>query len=115
MDADLTGKVVLITGASGGIGSATARAFAAEGAGLLLHYHKNRDTADSLCRDIGPTARALQADLRDEQQTDALFAEGLAAFSRIDVLVVNAGVWHATPVPLHRMPLDQWALGRCFV
>ena len=108
MNAELSGKVVLITGASGGIGSATARAFAAEGARLILHYHKNRDLADSLCREIGPAARALQADLRDERQTDAMFAEALAAFPRIDVLIVNAGIWHAAPVALHEMSLEQW-------
>lgn len=108
MESGLAGNVVLITGASGGIGAATARAFAAEDARLLLHYHKNRDAADELCREIGPLARTVQADLRDEAATDAMFAEGLAAFSRIDVLVVNAGVWEAAPVPIHSMTLEQW-------
>ena len=108
MDAGLAGKVVLITGASGGIGSAAARAFAAEDAHLLLHFHTNRTAAEALCAEIGGRSSAIQADLRDESQTDAMFAEALATFPRIDVLVVNSGIWESEPAPLHKMTLAQW-------
>lgn len=108
MDAGLAGKVVLITGASGGIGSATARALAAEDAQLLLHYHTNRTTVQALCAEIGGRSLSIQADLRDEAQTDAMFAEALTAFPRIDVLVANSGIWESQPAPLHQMTLAQW-------
>lgn len=108
MDAGLAGKVVLITGASGGIGSATARAFASEDAQLLLHYHTNRTAAEALCAEIGGRSFTIQADLRAESQTDAMFAEALEAFPRIDVLVVNSGIWESEPAPVHQMTLAQW-------
>jgi 3-oxoacyl-[acyl-carrier protein] reductase len=108
VNASLADQCVLITGASGGIGQATARAFAAEGAKLVLHYHRNRAGAEALATSIGTPAVALPADLRDETQVDRLFTQARHTFPRIDIVVVNAGVWEATPVPLHLMSADQW-------
>lgn len=108
MDSGLTDTHVLITGASGGIGRAAALSFAAEGARLALHYHRNGRAVEQMIAKLNVPCAAVQADLSDERQTDAMFAETLAAFSRVDVVVVNAGIWRTEPVPLHRMTLEQW-------
>lgn len=108
MESGLRDKCVLITGASGGIGLAIARAFAAEGARLVLHYHAQEQPVTELRRTIGVPAAAIRADLRDEAQVDGLFAEALTTFARIDVVVVNAGIWVSESVPLHEMALEQW-------
>jgi 3-oxoacyl-[acyl-carrier protein] reductase len=108
MNTDLKDKCVLITGASGGIGRAVALAFAAEGSALALHYHRNRQSIEELLPRLGARTAAVQADLRDEQQTDAMFAEILKTFPRVDVAVVNAGMWTKAAVPLCEMTLPQW-------
>jgi 3-oxoacyl-[acyl-carrier protein] reductase len=109
MNTDLAGKVVLITGASGGLGSAMARAFAAEGARLVLHYHARRAEAERLAGEFGTVESLVAgADLRDETQVRILFAEAGRRFGRVDTLVANAGVWCERNVPLVDMSLDQW-------
>lgn len=108
MDSGLNDKCVLITGASGGIGVAVARAFAAEGARLVLHYHTQEKPVAELCGQLRVPTAALRADLRDEGQVDGLFAEALKSVSQIDVVVVNAGIWVSESVPLHEMALQQW-------
>jgi len=110
MNTGLEGRCVLVTGASGGIGQAVAAAFAAEGARLVLHYHRNGDMAAALLERFPGRAAAVQADLRDESQTEALFAKALEAVGRIDVAGVNAGAWTTASVPLHEMTLAQWRL-----
>ncbi len=108
MDAKLADKHVLITGASGGIGQATARAFAAEGASLALHYNTQADPIKELQRELEVPTVAVQADLRDETRVDAMFAEVLTKFPRLDTVVVNAGIGNSLEVPLHKMTMDQW-------
>ena len=108
MDMGLKGKHVLITGASGGIGQAAARAFAAEGAAVALHCHTQPDPVTRLCAELGAATVPVHADLRDEVQADAMFAEILRAFPRVDIVVVNAGIWSTQAVPLHQMTVEQW-------
>jgi 3-oxoacyl-[acyl-carrier protein] reductase len=108
LESDLNDRCILITGASGGIGQATARAFAAEGAALALHYHTQATPLESLQHELSVTSVAVRADLRDEAETDALFDTVLRSFARIDALVVNAGIWNPADVPLYEMPLHQW-------
>lgn len=109
MDAGLQGQVVLITGASGGIGSATARAFAAEGARLVLHCRTGRDRAARLARELAPAETlVVSADLRREAAVKRIFATAVKRYGRVDVLVANAGSWETRDVPLHAMPLAQW-------
>jgi 3-oxoacyl-[acyl-carrier protein] reductase len=108
MDAGLRDRVFLITGAAGGIGVATARAFASEGSRLVLHYHRNRAGAEALAKELPVSSLLVQADVGSEADIDRMYAEALAAFARIDGVVVNAGIWIADEVPLHRMSLSQW-------
>jgi 3-oxoacyl-[acyl-carrier protein] reductase len=109
MDAQLRDRVVVVTGASGGIGSAIARAFVAEGARLVLHYHRGRAPAARLRQELGPKNAALVgADLRTEAGARRLFRESLKCFGRVDTLVANAGAWETRDVPLHRITLAQW-------
>ena len=82
MRSGLDGQVVLITGASGGIGSETARAFAEEGARLVLHYNSNREGAEALSRELDSETLTVQADVSDESHIEAMYAKALGAFSR---------------------------------
>jgi 3-oxoacyl-[acyl-carrier protein] reductase len=106
MDLGLAGTAALVTGASGGIGSAVARELATEGARVALHYHRNREAAEALADELGGVA--LQADLRDEAQADALVPAAVEALGRLDACVASAGVWPSEDVPVARLPLDRW-------
>jgi len=109
MNTDLAGKVVLITGASGGIGSAMAQKFAAEGAKLALHYCRGRTQIDALRRDLSQSdSLIVQADLARETQVKRMFAQTIKRFGRIDTLIANAGSWVTDDVPIDRMSLRQW-------
>ncbi len=109
MNSELAGKVVVITGASGGIGSAMARKFAGEGARLVLHYHRNRAGAAALRRELeGVESLAVGADLAKEAGARGLLARAVERFGRVDTLVANAGAWETRNVALARMSLRQW-------
>ena len=108
MDSGLKDKVVLITGASGGIGAACARMFADEGARLVLHANTQVDRAKQLAVTFDVQALALHADLRDEAEVAAMFRTIVDHFGRLDVLVANAGVWPPADVPIHDMTLERW-------
>jgi 3-oxoacyl-[acyl-carrier protein] reductase len=109
MDTGLSGKVVVITGASGGIGSALARRFAREGARLVLQYRTGRASATALQEDLkGMETIAVRADLTGEAAVKELFTKALKRFGRVDTLIANAGAWEVRDVPLHRMSLHQW-------
>ena len=109
MNTELAGKVVLVTGASGGIGSAIVRKFADEGAKLVLHYHRNRAKAIALHHELQSNESiVLQADLTKEADVKRLFAQAVKRFGRVDTLVANAGSWEARDVRLHKMSLRQW-------
>ncbi|MDT5024930.1 MAG: 3-oxoacyl-[acyl-carrier protein] reductase [Micromonosporaceae bacterium] len=101
---DLTGRVVLVTGAGGGIGRATVRTLARAGATVLLH-DVALGAVKGLQEEIGDRAHALAANLGDPAATQRLWDEAWAVHGRIDVLVNNAGIY--PPAPLNTS-LDQW-------
>jgi 3-oxoacyl-[acyl-carrier protein] reductase len=108
MDTGLSGKRVLVTGASGGIGAACARAFVAEGCRVVVHFHRGRERAEAVATECGESAVVAQADLRSEEEAARLFDEARAALGGLDACVAAAGVWPEEDVPLWRLPLDRW-------
>ena len=109
MDTQLSGKVIVVTGASGGIGSGIARGFAAEGAHVVLHYRRNLASIKGLQQELGTgETLAVRADLAKEADAERLFAAATKRFGRVDTLIANAGAWEAGDVPLARMSLGQW-------
>jgi 3-oxoacyl-[acyl-carrier protein] reductase len=107
VETGLAGKRVLVTGASGGIGAACARAFAAEGALVGIHYHQGLERAEAVAADCEGSV-LLQADLRREDEADRMFAEARDALGGLDVCAAVAGVWPEEDVPLWRLSLDRW-------
>lgn len=92
----LEGKVALITGASGSIGSATARKLAGDGASVVLHYAHNEERAEELRREltsIGVVAVTERADLASLDEGRAMVDRVGTRFGKIDILVNNAGKW----------------------
>ena len=87
----LSKKVCLVTGSSRGIGSAIARAFAAEGAKVVITYATRQGDAETLAAEIDAVA-VHQLDVRDRSNIDEVFGKVAQDFGRIDVLVNNAGV-----------------------
>lgn len=88
---DLTGITVAITGASSGIGAASARALVAEGASVVLGARRV-DRLDELASELGSNAVVLEMDVREPADSQRLVDAAYARFGRLDALVVNAGV-----------------------
>ncbi len=103
MQTGLRDKRVLVTGGSGGIGSACVRAFAAEGARVAVHYHRGRERAEALGADV-----LVGGDLTDAAQVERVFAEAREALGGLDVCAAVAGVWPSEDVPVWQLPLERW-------
>jgi 3-oxoacyl-[acyl-carrier protein] reductase len=99
VETGLRGKRVLVTGASGGIGSACVRAFLDEGAEVVAHYHRGQERAEAL-----GAVQLVRADLTREEEAERLFAEA----GELDVCAAVAGVWPREDVPVWELPLDRW-------
>jgi len=99
VNGDLQGRVVLLTGASGGIGSQAAKVLGARGASVVAHYGGNRDGAMHAVSSLPEAQRLLvQADLSRPGAARSLFADSLRWRGRIDVVVVNAATLLETPL-----------------
>ncbi len=97
----LTNKVAVVTGASKGIGSAIAKALAAEGAAVVINYSSSKEGADRVVAEItekGGKAIAVQGSVDKAADVQRIFAETQKAFGRLDVLVNNAGVYEFAPL-----------------
>jgi 3-oxoacyl-[acyl-carrier protein] reductase len=95
MTKSLTGKVALVTGGSRGIGAASARALAAEGADVAISYAASSDKAEAVVRDLrakGVRAKAFKADQADSAQVERLVQDVAKEFGHLDILINNAGV-----------------------
>ncbi|ACB00345.1 MULTISPECIES: 3-oxoacyl-[acyl-carrier-protein] reductase [Cyanophyceae] len=105
----LKDQVAIVTGASRGIGKATAITLATEGAKVVINYARSSAAAEALVAEIqaaGGEAIALQADVSQEDQVNDLVEKTLAQWDQIDILVNNAGITKDTL--LMRMKLDAW-------
>jgi NADP-dependent 3-hydroxy acid dehydrogenase YdfG len=101
----LEGTVAIVTGASSGIGAATARQFADLGASVVLAARR-LDKLTALARDLGDQAFAVEVDVADEAAVEHLMEATIARFGRLDTLVNNAGVMLIGPAVA--APLAEW-------
>lgn len=105
----LLGQKALVTGASSGIGRAIAQSLAEAGADVVINYASGRDKALDLAREIearGTRAIAIQADVSDEMQVQAMFREAIAQLGTLDILINNAGLQQ--DAAFDEMTLAQW-------
>ena len=105
----LRGQVALITGATRGIGLATAHALAAEGCDLILTA-RNESALARASRELASAKIQVLAhpcDVRDPHSVDALFRSARRQFKRLDILVNNAGIAHAN-LPVEKLPFPLW-------
>lgn len=108
METKLAGKVVLVTGASGGIGGEIVRAFAREGCRVVAHAGRHPERVEALATEIGPLCLPLVADLTVEGDVVRLFRAIEQGWGPVDVLVANAGQWPTEATPLHQLSLARW-------
>jgi 3-oxoacyl-[acyl-carrier protein] reductase len=102
---DMTDRVVLVTGAAGGIGAATARTLAGAGANVVVHDLDPDGPVRDVAGELGDRALALGADLADPRGAAALWRAALEWKGRLDVLVNNAGIYEAADPD---GDVDQW-------
>jgi 3-oxoacyl-[acyl-carrier protein] reductase len=130
---DLSGRVVLVTGGSRGIGAATARMLAQAGAAVAITYRERADDADAVIKELRGNGKgerdrergkgkgekgkgksrtvspiAIQGDVSRKEDCERIVAETVSAFGRLDIFVANAGVWHSEEVALTEMSDEQW-------
>ena len=109
MQISLAQQVALVTGGSSGIGAASARALAAAGAAVVVHYNAQAEPAQALAAEIkaaGGRAIALGGDVSKEADVERLFEQTLEAFGYLDILLANSGIQQDAPAV--DMTLEQW-------
>ena len=109
MQISLEKQVALVTGASSGLGYACAEALAAAGAAVVVNYNSQQEPAEALAEAIrqrGGKAVAVGGDVSDEKAVEALFAETINHFGRLDILVANSGLQRDAPAS--EMTLEEW-------
>jgi len=109
----LRDRVALVTGGSRGIGAATVRLLAQAGAKVVFNYQKARDAAGKLVKECGSNygedhCHAVACDLTGTETAQALVTAAVQRFGRLDILVVNHGVWPEHDAGIDTMPDAQW-------
>jgi 3-oxoacyl-[acyl-carrier protein] reductase len=106
----LTGKVAIITGASRGIGAATAIKFAEAGIrGLVINYNRDRNSAKRVadeCEHVGAEAVPVRADVSSTAAVDRMVQATVARFGSVDIFVANAGIWKEAAI--EKMTEREW-------
>ena len=106
---DLPGQVAIVTGASSGIGAAVVKALAAAGVRVVVNCHSDPSEGDAVSgaiRDAGGEALVIAADVSDEAQVERMFAETIATWGTVHILVANAGMQKDGPA--HELSLADW-------
>lgn len=109
MHISLKQQVALVTGGSSGLGAGSARGLAEAGAAVVINYHSDGESAQSLAaeiRDGGGQAIAVGADVSREDDVARLFAKTIETFGRLDILLANSGLQQ--DAALTEMSLDDW-------
>jgi len=104
----LQDRVALVTGGSRGIGAATVRLLTEAGAKVVFNYQKAREAAEKLSQECGPDCHAVACDLAGTETAQFLVAAAVQRFGRLDILVVNHGVWPEQDIGIDAMPDAQW-------
>src|ERR687885_2517514 len=97
----LKDRVAVVTGGSRGVGRAVALRLAEAGAHVVVSYVRRQAAAEQVarsCGEFGVGALAVRADVSDVKQAEALASAAVGRFSRLDILVANAGIWEGAPV-----------------
>jgi len=105
----LTGQTAIVTGANSGIGKGVALALGKSGAHVVVNYINNESVALEVVEQIkqfGSQAIAVQADVSNEQEVQAMFSKAVSHFGTVDILVNNAGMQQ--DAPFHEMTLEKW-------
>ena len=108
---DLSGKIALVTGASRGIGAATARMLARCGADVVVAYRARASDAAAVVADVeamGRRAIAIAADLGDRAEAERLVQQSVASLGGLDLFVGNAGIWPPEDIPIASMSEAHW-------
>lgn len=102
-------KTAIVTGASRGVGRATALRLAESGANVVVNYLSAEEKADNvveLCKEFGADAIAVQGDVSEWHAAQTIARETIEKFGRIDLLVLNAGIWEGAPI--EEMSEETW-------
>ena len=103
------GKTAIVTGASRGVGAATALRLAEAGANVVVNYLSREDAANEVvknCKNLGVQSIAVQGDVSEWQAAQNIANKAIEKFGRIDLLVLNAGIWEGAPI--EEMSEEVW-------
>lgn len=102
-------KIAVVTGGSRGIGAACVRMFIEAGASVVFNYQRAKDAAEKLAAECGTDrCQAVQAELNGSGAEKKLIDEAVRLYGRVDILVVNHGIWPSNDAPIDEMSEEQW-------
>jgi 3-oxoacyl-[acyl-carrier protein] reductase len=107
----LTGKAALVTGGSRGIGAATVKLFAEAGADVVFNFHRQREAASQVeleARKHGTRIESLKANLERMVDSKKLVSYAVQRLGRLDIVVVNAGIWNTEDAPIETLGERDW-------